>query len=185
MKTADDRRIRVESVTSVYTLGSRTVVQSNMRDLTERMQLEDELRHAQRMESIGRLAGGIAHDFNNILNIISAYSSLLTKAGDADKRARSTDAIEQAVQRGAALVRQLLTFAKRETSRFESVDVNSIVAELATMIGETFPRSVRIFLELGPDVPRIKGAGRPSCRCERSTRLSAPSSRAARSRRSS
>jgi two-component system CheB/CheR fusion protein len=155
MRTADGRGIRVESITSVYTVGSRTVVQSNMRDLTERMQLEDELRHAQRMESIGRLAGGIAHDFNNILNIISAYSSLLTKTGDSEKRARSTDAIEKAVQRGAALVRQLLTFAKRETSRFESVDVNSIVGELATMIGETFPRSVRISLELAPDVPRI------------------------------
>jgi two-component system CheB/CheR fusion protein len=155
MRTADGRSIRVESITSVYTVGGRTVVQSNMRDLTERMQLEDELRHAQRMESIGRLAGGIAHDFNNILNIISAYSSLLTKTDDAEKRARSTDAIEKAVQRGAALVRQLLTFAKREATRFESVDVNSIVAELASMIGETFPRSVRISLDLAPDVPRI------------------------------
>jgi two-component system CheB/CheR fusion protein len=155
MRTADGRNLRVESITSVYTVGSRTVVQSNMRDLTERMHLEDELRQAQKMESIGRLAGGIAHDFNNILNIISAYSSLLTKAGDADKRARSTDAIERAVQRGAALVRQLLTFAKREAVKFESVDVNSVVSELATMIGETFPKSVRISLELAPELPRI------------------------------
>ena len=124
-------------------------------DVTERLQLEDELRQAQKMESIGRLAGGIAHDFNNILNIISAYSSLLVKTGDAEKRAKSTDAIERAVQRGAALVRQLLTFAKREGVKFETVDINALVTELATMIGETFPRSIRIALELTPEVPVI------------------------------
>ncbi|HMA16975.1 MAG TPA: PAS domain S-box protein, partial [Thermoanaerobaculia bacterium] len=154
MRTRDGRTIRVEKVSSTYTVGTRTVVQSNMRDLTERRQLEEELRHAQKMESIGRLAGGIAHDFNNILNIISAYSTLLAK-GDAGKRTQSLEAIEKAVDRGAALVRQLLTFARRETMKFEPVDVNSIVREVASMIQETFPRSISIGVELEPEVPRI------------------------------
>jgi two-component system, chemotaxis family, CheB/CheR fusion protein len=156
MLTRDGRVVRVEKISSVYTDGNRTIVQSNIRDMTERLRLEDELRHAQKMESIGRLAGGIAHDFNNILNIISAYSALLSKGGDAKKRAQSTEAIEKAVQRGAALVRQLLTFARKETIKFEPVDVNSVVAELASMIAETFPRSVRIALDLSPEIPRIQ-----------------------------
>ena len=156
MRTRDGRTVRVEKISSVYAAGDRTVVQSNIRDMTDRLVLEDELRHAQKMESIGRLAGGIAHDFNNILNIISAYSALLEKGGDAKRRAQSTEAIEKAVQRGAALVRQLLTFARKETVRFEQVDVNSVIAELTTMIGETFPRSVRIVLDLEKDLPRIE-----------------------------
>src|SRR4029453_2857302 len=156
MRTRDGREVRVEKISSVYTDGSRTIVQSNIRDVTERLRLEDELRHAQKMESVGRLAGGIAHDFNNILNIISAYSALLSKGGDTKKRAQSTEAIEKAVQRGAALVRQLLTFARKEAVRYELVDVNAVVTELASMLGETFPKSVRVALDLSPDLPRIQ-----------------------------
>ncbi|HEY3174116.1 MAG TPA: PAS domain S-box protein, partial [Thermoanaerobaculia bacterium] len=155
MRTKDGRSIRVEKIRSVLQIGGRTVIQSNMRDLTERRRLEDELRHVQRMESIGRLAGGIAHDFNNILNIISAYSSLLAKVADPARRAQSAEAIEKAVQRGAALVRQLLTFARRDGGKFETVDVNAIVGELAEMISETFPKSIAVSLDLEERLPRI------------------------------
>lgn len=154
MKARDGRTARVEKVSSVYTVAGRTVVQSNMRDLTDRMRFEEELRHVQKMESIGRLAGGIAHDFNNILNIISAYSALLAK-GDPEKRSQSLEAIEKAVARGAALVRQLLTFARHEAIKFEPVDVNAIVREVASMIRETFPRSIAIELDLAPELPTI------------------------------
>ena len=156
MTTRDGREIHIEKVSSAYTLGSRTVVQSNMRDLTERRRLEDELRQSQKLESIGRLAGGIAHDFNNILNIISAYCALLAKGGDAARRAQSAEAIDKAVQRGAALVRQLLTFARREGTRFENVDLNALVRELASMISETFPKSIRIELDLVPALVPIR-----------------------------
>ncbi|HEU5248349.1 MAG TPA: PAS domain S-box protein, partial [Thermoanaerobaculia bacterium] len=156
MRTRDGRIVLVEKISSVYSAAGRTIVQSYMRDMTERMRLEEDLRHAQRMESIGRLAGGIAHDFNNILNIISAYSSLLAKSGDSARRAQSAEAIEKAVQRGAGLVRQLLTFARKETIRFEPVDVNAVVTELASMIRETFPPSMRILLDLAPELPTIE-----------------------------
>ncbi|HSD72450.1 MAG TPA: PAS domain S-box protein, partial [Thermoanaerobaculia bacterium] len=155
MKTRDGRVLRVEKISSVYTAGNRKVVQWNMRDLTERKRLEEELRHAQRMESIGTLAGGIAHDFNNILNIISAYSTLLARSSSDEKRTQSVEAIEKAVERGAALVRQLLTFARHEVVKFEPVDVNAIVSEVASMITETFPRSITISLDLAPERPKI------------------------------
>jgi two-component system CheB/CheR fusion protein len=154
MRARDGRTLHVEKVSSVYTVGSRQIVQLNMRDLTERLRLEEELRHAQKMESIGRLAGGIAHDFNNILNIISAYSTLLAK-GNAEKRPQSLEAIEKAVERGAALVRQLLTFARRESMKLEPVDVNAVVREVASMVRETFPRSIAIRQELDPELPTI------------------------------
>ena len=156
MLARDGRPLQIEAVRSVYSAGSQRIVQSNMRDLTDRKRLEEQLRHSQRMESIGRLAGGIAHDFNNILNIISAYSTLLARGQEPSKVIQSTGAIEKAVQRGAALVRQLLTFARREEGKFESVDVNGLVRELASMITETFSKSVQVSLELAPQLPRIK-----------------------------
>jgi two-component system, cell cycle sensor histidine kinase and response regulator CckA len=155
MRTRDGRTVRVEKVSRVYTVADGTVVQSNMRDLTDRIQLEGELRHAQKMESIGTLAGGIAHDFNNILNIISTCSTLLARSTSVEKRSQSAEAIEKAVERGAALVRQLLTFARHEVVKFEPVDVNAIVGEVASMIRETFPPSVEIALDLSPELPTI------------------------------
>ncbi len=156
MLARDGRQLQIEAVRSVYSAGSQRIVQSNMRDLSDRKRLEEQLRHSQRMESVGRLAGGIAHDFNNILNIISAYATLLARGKDPSKVVQSTDAIEKAVQRGAALVRQLLTFARKEEGKFESVDVNGLVREVASMIRETFPKSVLVKLELAPELPRIK-----------------------------
>ena len=156
MVARDGRPLQIEAVRTVYSAGAQRIVQSNMRDLTDRKRLEEQLRHSQRMESIGRLAGGIAHDFNNILNIISAYSTLLARGQDPTKVIQSTGAIEKAVQRGAALVRQLLTFARKEEGKFESVDVNGLVREVASMITETFSKSVQVSLELAPQLPRIK-----------------------------
>jgi PAS domain S-box-containing protein len=156
MLARDGRPLQIEAVRTVYSAGTQRIVQSNMRDLTDRKRLEEQLRHSQRMESIGRLAGGIAHDFNNILNIISAYSTLLARGQDPAKVIQSTGAIEKAVQRGAALVRQLLTFARKEEGKFESVDVNGLVREVASMITETFSKSVQVSLELAPHLPRIK-----------------------------
>lgn len=127
--------------------------ESSTRD--ERARLEGELRQAQKMESIGHLAGGLAHDFNNILNIIAAYTGLLERGIDHQKRAEALDGIQRAVQRGAAVVRQLLTFARREGVSFRLVDVNEIVRECAEMISETFPKRITISLNLSPDLPKI------------------------------
>jgi hypothetical protein len=86
-----------------------------IRDLEEREKLEDQLRQAQKMESIGTLAGGIAHDFNNILNIIQGYSVLLgSHVGESGEIADSLKVINEAIKRGAGVVQQLLTLARRQ-----------------------------------------------------------------------
>ena len=127
-------------------------------DITERKKLEEQLRQSQKLESIGSLAGGIAHDFNNILAIIMGYASLLERSAVEPARLpKSLDAINKAVQRGASLVRQLLTFARKTDILFESVNVNDTVKEIVNMLGETFPKTITFSMELEQKLPPIIG----------------------------
>src|SRR5262249_1653022 len=82
LQTREGRRVQVEAITNTYDAGGRSVMQGNLRDVSERVRLQDQLRQVQKLDSIGRLAGGIAHDFNNLLNIISAHLTLLQRPGD-------------------------------------------------------------------------------------------------------
>jgi two-component system cell cycle sensor histidine kinase/response regulator CckA len=127
-------------------------------DITERKLLEDQLRQAQKLESLGTLAGGIAHDFNNVLGIILGYTSMIRdKKDDPKKLSRSIEAIDKAVQRGAGLVRQLLTFARKTETLLESVRLNDVIVELTSMLRETFPRTIQVSSQLGKDIPSITG----------------------------
>jgi two-component system cell cycle sensor histidine kinase/response regulator CckA len=116
----------------------------------EEKRLEQQLRQAQKMESIGTLAGGIAHDFNNILNIIKGYASLLRQQGSADNGdlTESLDVIDEAIERGASTVKQLLAVAKGSAVRFEQVDLNDALQKLKVLLSGTFPRTIDISLDL-------------------------------------
>src|SRR5262249_36657764 len=129
--------------------------QSNLRDVSERRRFEDEVREAQKLESIGRLAGGVAHDFNNILNIVAAYAGVLEREPDDAKKKETLAGIQRAVERGAALVRQLLTFARRDETSFRAVDINEVAREGAARASETFPKRTSIELDLAPSLPKI------------------------------
>ncbi len=126
-----------------------------LEDVTERNRLEEKLREAQKLESIGRLAGGIAHDFNNLLNVISAHAALVARKGQ-ERGAENLEAIGKAVQRGSAVVRQLLTFARRSEVLFEDVDVNTVADEVARLLAETLPSSITLSTKLDPSLPRVK-----------------------------
>jgi len=135
----------------------RGIMGMNM-DITDRKNLEQQLLQSQKLESLGTLAGGIAHDFNNILGIIMGHASLLGEvAADPVKLRRSAVAIEKAGNRGASLVRQILTFARKANVVFEPVNLNEVVAELGRMLEETFPRTITISLALAPDLPPVDG----------------------------
>ncbi len=130
--------------------------EGTVEDITERKRLEQQLQQAQKMEGIGTLAGGIAHDFNNLLGIILGYTQLLEAGNVSPERyAKSLDTIKKAVERGAELVRQLLTFARKADPSFHSVNVNDSIKDLSRMLSETFPKSITIALELGENLPSI------------------------------
>ena len=119
--------------------------------------LEVQLAQAQKMEAIGRLAGGIAHDFNNILGIILGHLSILQRPEfDASLRANSFETITKAVQRGASLVRQILTFARKTKASPEQMNVTALVHELVKMLRETFPKTIDIVVEEDSFLPPIK-----------------------------
>lgn len=141
---------------SVVEYLGRTSIMSIIRDITELRRLEHQLRQAQKMESIGTLAGGIAHDFNNILSIILGYSSLIKRGKTEGKKFdEALDTITKAAQRGATLVKQILTFARKTDVIFESVRINELLADLSKLLGETFPRTISFDLQLDPAVPTI------------------------------
>jgi signal transduction histidine kinase/ActR/RegA family two-component response regulator len=126
-----------------------------MRTLEDRKRLENELRQAQTMESIGTLAGGIAHDFNNILNIIRGYASWIGHQLPGDRQIQhSLQVIDRQIERGASVVRQLLTVARESDALLAPTHVNEVVSTLAELI-KTFPKTITISLELAPKLPQI------------------------------
>jgi PAS domain S-box-containing protein len=120
----------------------------HLRDITpekraeeENRELQERLRHAQKMESLGTLAGGIAHDFNNLLMGIQGRASLLSVGPAGTTRAREhIEAIEKYVHSAADLTKQLLGFARAGKYEVKQIDVNDLVVETATMFGRTRKR---------------------------------------------
>jgi len=158
VKTKDGRELVVlETTTAVRDLSGKVVAYRGIiRDITEQHHLEEQLRHVQRMESVGTLAGGVAHDFNNILSIAFGYLAKLERTGsDPAGQAHVIGSIRKALARGAGLVQQLLTFARKTSGALEAVRVNEIVLEFSTLLTETFPSSIRFDVKLGDDVPLL------------------------------
>lgn len=125
-------------------------------EIKARQNLEQQLFHAQRMESIGTLAGGIAHDFNNILGIIMGHTTLLERLREQpDKFSASVQTILQAARRGAALVKQLMAFARKHEVSTEMIQVNDSVREAERLLAETVPKTITINLHLNEHLPPI------------------------------
>jgi PAS domain S-box-containing protein len=125
-------------------------------DITEQKKLQQELMQSQKMLSIGTLAGGIAHDFNNILAIILGYVNILHSMKDnPQKFSDGVSAIKQAVDRGAGLVKQILTFASKTSVDFEPTNVPELTRELVSMLQQTFPKTITFNQEIETDLPVI------------------------------
>lgn len=124
---------------------------------TRRKRFEQQLIQAQKMEGLGTLAGGIAHDFNNILAIILGYATRLESHDlKPEHIPGAVRIIKEAVERGAALVQQLLTSARQAEARFTALDLNALVAGLEGMLEATFPKTINFEMQLQPDIPLIK-----------------------------
>jgi PAS domain S-box-containing protein len=122
-------------------------------DVTARRELEGQLRHAQKMESVGRLAGGIAHDFNNLLTAITGHGDILaqTLARD-DPGQADVAAINAAAARAAALTRQLLAYGRQSLLHPEPIDLNAVVSDIEPMLRRLIGEDVALRTELAPDL---------------------------------
>jgi two-component system cell cycle sensor histidine kinase/response regulator CckA len=126
-------------------------------DITNERRLEQQAARSQRLESVGMLASGIAHDLNNVLTPITLAVELLrTEDLPASARAR-LDLVGQAAQRGAGIVKQVLTFARGVEGERTIVQPRYLLKEIAQLAEETFPRSIEIHVESGREVPTIRG----------------------------
>ena len=118
---------------------------------------EEQLRQAQKMEAIGRLAGGVAHDFNNILTIISGYGALLLrKLGDSNPMRREVEEIQKSAERAAALTRQLLAFSRRQLLNPKLLDLNSVVAGTEKMLRRLIGEDIELQTVFDRAAGRIK-----------------------------
>ncbi len=127
------------------------------RDVTERVQLEQQLRQAQKMEAVGRLAGGIAHDFNNILTAITGYSDLLLEdLAASDPRRQDAAEVRKAADRAAGLTRQLLAFSRQQVLQPRVLDLNALVSELEKMLRRLLGEDVELATRLEPALGPVK-----------------------------
>lgn len=127
-------------------------------DITEKKQLEAQFLQAQRLESIGTLAGGIAHDLNNVLTPIITSAQLLRNTQfSLEKQQRLLSIIESSAKRGAALVKQVLSFARGLEGKQTTVELKHLLLEIHHVVKETFPKSIAIELDTTPDFCTVSG----------------------------
>jgi PAS domain S-box-containing protein len=118
---------------------------SLVEDVTGRRELEDQLRQAQKMDSIGKLAGGIAHDFNNLMTAVIGYSDLLLQQGSVDDRGRDkVEAIRDSAVRASDLTRQLLAFSRRQVLQTQDIDLRVVVKKMDTLLKRLIGEDVRL-----------------------------------------
>ncbi len=127
------------------------------KDVTESKRLEAQLVRAQRLESIGMLAGGIAHDLNNVLAPVLLSIELLKLDMPGASARENLRLIENAAERGTAIIRQMLTFVKGIEGERTDVSVSHLFKGITELIAQTFPRNIELRMELPRDVDSVKG----------------------------
>src|SRR5579859_1988704 len=153
-QTKDGRVFRVELVAHELEYAGRRVRLVVAQDISERQHLEEQLRQAQKMEAVGRLAGGVAHDFNNLLMVIKGHTELLmSELAMSDRFLRKISQIDRAADRAAALTKQLLAFSRMQVLQQRVMNLNGVVEDmgklLPRLIGEDIELKINIAADLG------------------------------------
>ena len=151
----DGHQVHALATTTVVldSLGKPSELRGYLVDVTERHELEAQLRQAQKMEAIGRLAGGVAHDFNNILTAIMGFCNLLAEdAGDDPTVREEIDGIQTASRKAVNLTRQLLAFSRKQPIEPKIIDANSVLADTEKMARRLV--SENILLKIFADAKR-------------------------------
>ena len=135
--------------------GRASIAWGTVQDVTERRELEEQLRRAQRMEALGQLASGVAHDFNNLLTVIGLEADSIDEALPLNHPLHEeVREVRLAVDRAGGLTRQLLAFSRRQLLRPSPVDLNQLVTETSTMLRRLLGENVELVTNLRTGVPR-------------------------------
>jgi PAS domain S-box-containing protein len=152
----DGTEVPVELSLSTWKAGDAVFYTGVIRDITERKlaaealrQREEELRHAQKMEAVGRLAGGIAHDFNNLLTAILGYADLLLEELPGDHPIRpDVEGIQKAGRSAASLTKELLAFSRKQVLQPVVLDMNEVVSSTEILLRRLLGEDVELILQL-------------------------------------
>ncbi|PWU11468.1 MAG: hypothetical protein C5B51_02600 [Terriglobia bacterium] len=163
LKSESGEHVTVDILASLYAEGDRKVIQFNIRDVSARKRLEEQVRRSeeqsnlsQKMEAVGRLAGGVAHDFNNILTAIDGYADLVGREfHDHEPSARMLEEIRRGVTRAVSLTRQLLAFGRKQVLNPAVLDVNTVVTEMRQMVSVMMPKDVELEIKLAPEACHV------------------------------
>ncbi len=141
----------------VLDIAGEPCILSITRDITERVRLEEELRQAQKMEAVGRLAGGIAHDFNNLLTAILGFSELLeSRLPPGDPSAHDIGEIRKAGESAAALTRQLLAFSRKQVLDLRPAALNDLVTDTEKMLRRVIGEDITLSTRLADDLWNVR-----------------------------
>jgi two-component system cell cycle sensor histidine kinase/response regulator CckA len=157
IRHADDSWHTLEGIGKVLADEGSSQLVVNLRDVTESRALEQQLRQAQKMEAVGRLAGGIAHDFNNLLTAILGYSDLLLiHMTEDDPKRESLLEIRKSGERAAALTRQLLAFSRKQVLRPQVLDLNAVISEMEKILRRVIGEDLSLRTRLAEDLGTVK-----------------------------
>jgi signal transduction histidine kinase len=146
---AETSRLRAKEVTAVD--------EQLKKEIAERERVEDELRHALRMEAVGRLAGGVAHSFNNLLLVIQGHARfLLERLGPSAGLQRNAREIFKASESAASLTRQLLAFSRKQVLQPKVLDLNDLISQTAGLLPSLLGPDIELELSLDPGLGRVK-----------------------------
>lgn len=141
----------------VLVMDGEPFILSITRDITERVKLEEQLRQAQKMEAVGRLAGGIAHDFNNLLTVILGYCDvLLSRLPPGDRSAGEIREIRKAGDAAAALTGQLLAFGRKQVLNLRPTAINALVSQMENMLRRVLGETVSLKTRLEPELWTVR-----------------------------
>ena len=127
------------------------------KDISQRILVDEQLRRAQKMEAVGRLAGGVAHDFNNLLMVIKGHSdNLLDQIMPGDPFRRGVEQIRKAGDRAAALTRQLLAFGRMQVMQAKVIDLNAVVSDMSKMLPRILGEGVEFIFVAEPKLGHVK-----------------------------
>ena len=157
------KKLRVETTVggrtfawSFYPIKENRVVHCYVGDITERRQLEDQLRHSQKLESVGRLAAGVAHDFNNVLTVIQGHTGLLRSDPSlTPAMSESVQGIARAAERAGKLTSQLLAFSRRNVLQSQRLDLNEVLTNLSSLLHRTLGEDINYQFNYASDLPPV------------------------------